>query len=360
MSPGNILIRADASPKIGTGHVMRCLALAQAWQDAGGNAVFLMAEATPAVRAKLASENCDVVSNPVRTGSAQDADRTRECSESHDADWVVVDGYSLGARYQEQVRIGGRKLLCIDDGGECDYYVADIVLNQNLNASEKFYRSRGADTQLLLGPGFSLLRREFVPWRKWRREISASGRNVLVTLGGSTPKEIGVRVMEALGSVNVEGFRGVFVVGGSTPDVPSLESCAAKSPGTITIRRDVSNMAALMSEADVAISAAGSTCWELCFLGLPSILLDVAANQIPVALELSRQECALYAGSANNISVAELAKSVETLLRSQETRRSLSRRSRQLVDGFGAQRVVSAMCNPAAEPVVGVTRGASA
>jgi UDP-2,4-diacetamido-2,4,6-trideoxy-beta-L-altropyranose hydrolase len=360
MSLGNILVRADASPEIGTGHVMRCLALAQAWQDAGGNAVFLMAESTPAVCARLASGKCDVVSNPVFSGSADDAARTREWAERHDVEWVVVDGYSLGAGYQEQVRSGGRKLLCIDDGGECDYYVADIVLNQNLNASEKFYRRCGADTKLLLGPGFSLLRREFVPWRKWQREISASGRHVLVTLGGSTPTEIGVRVMESLGSVNIEGLRVVFVVGGSTPDETSLESCAAKFPGTITIRRDVSNMATIMSEADVAISAAGSTCWELCFLGVPSILLDVAGNQTPVALELCRQACALYAGRANNISVAELAKSVENLLTSHETRESLSRRSRQLVDGFGAPRVVSAMRNPATEPVVGITRGARA
>ena len=360
MSLGNILVRADASPEIGTGHVMRCLALAQAWQDAGGSAVFLMAESTPAVRARLASEKCDVILNPVLPGSVEDADTTRDCAERHDVDWVVVDGYSLSAGYQEQVRGGGRKLLCIDDGGECDYYVADIVLNQNLNASEKFYRSRGADTQLLLGTGFSLLRREFVPWRKWQREISPSRRNVLVALGGSTRTEIGVRVMEALGSVNIEGLRAVFVVGGSTPDGTSLESCAAKFPATITIRRDVSNMAALMSEADVAISAAGSTCWELCFLALPSILLDVAANQTPIALELCRQECSLYAGSANTISVAKVAKSVENLLASEETREALSRRSRQLVDGLGAERVVSAMRNPAAEPVVGVTRGARA
>jgi len=359
MSLGNILVRADASPEIGTGHVMRCLALAQAWQEAGGNAVFLMAESTPAVRTRLASEKCEVISNPVLSGSADDAVTTMECAERHDVAWVVVDSYSLSAGYQEQVRSGGRKLLCIDDGGECDYYVADIVLNQNLNASEKFYRRCGADTQLLLGPGFSLLRREFVPWRKWQRQISASARNVLVTLGGSTPTEIGVRVMESLGLVNIEDLRAVFVVGGSTLDVTPLESCAANF-GTITIRRDVSDMATLMSEADVAISAAGSTCWELCFLGLPSILLDVAANQTAVALELCRQECALYAGSASNISVAELARSVETLVRSRERRQSLSHRCRQLVDGLGAQRVVSAMHKPAMEPALGMTRGARA
>jgi UDP-2,4-diacetamido-2,4,6-trideoxy-beta-L-altropyranose hydrolase len=360
MSVGNILIRADASPEIGTGHVMRCLALAQAWQDTGGNAIFVLAESTAAMRARLAFEKCSVITIPVRPGGTEDGFNTKELAERHDAEWVVIDGYSFGAGYREQVRAGGRKLLCVDDDGKRDAYISDIVLNQNLNAHEKFYDGRGAETQLLLGTRFSLLRREFGSWRRWQREISGWGRRVLITLGGSTPVETGVQVMEAVGSVKVDGLRAAFVVGGSTPEVTALENCAARFPEMITIRRDVSNMATLMAESDIAISAAGSTCWELCFLGLPSLLIDVAANQTPIALELNRRQCALYAGSANNLSVADLAFSVKTLLRAEETRRSLSNRCRQLVDGLGAERVVSAMRNATAGPVVETLRGARA
>ncbi len=360
MSTVNILVRADASPEIGTGHVMRCLALAQAWQDTGGNAIFVMAESTAAVRTRLAFEKCGVISLPLHPGGTEDACKTRELSERHDAEWVVIDGYSFGAGYEEQVHAGGRKILCVDDDGKRDAYVSDIVLNQNLNAREEFYDGCGAETQLLLGTRFSLLRREFAPWRKWKREISSSGRKVLVTLGGSTPSEIGVRVMEALASMKLDGLRAMFVLGGSTPDTTALENCATRFPEIITIRRDTSNMATLMAESDIAISAAGSTCWELCFLGLPSLLIDVATNQTQIALELSRQHCALYAGGANNFSVAELAFSVETLLRSEETRRTLSNRCRQLVDGLGAERVVSAMRNRTVGAVVETLRGARA
>ena len=151
-----------------------------------------------------------------------------------------MDGYAFGAEYQEQIRNRERKLLCVDDAGKCDRYVADIVLNQNLTAAQDLYPNYLPGTQLLLGPSFCLLRREFTPWRKWQREITPRGRNVLVTLGGSTPAEAGVRVMESLGRARVEGLRAIFVAGGSSPDVAALESCAAKFPEKISIRRDVS------------------------------------------------------------------------------------------------------------------------
>jgi UDP-2,4-diacetamido-2,4,6-trideoxy-beta-L-altropyranose hydrolase len=322
---------------------MRCLALAQAWQDAGGKTVFFMAESTPSIRARLAAENCEIIPVSVVPGSEEDAYLSNQCASRIEAEWAIVDGYAFGAEYQEQLRNRERKLLCIDDAGRCDRYAADIVLNQNLTASEGIYRHCRTGAQFLLGSSFCLLRREFTPWRKWQREIRPRGRDILVILGGSTPTEAGVRVIELLGRAEVKGLRAIFVVGGSSPDAAALESCVAKFPQKISISRDVSNMAELMAQADVAISAAGSTCWELCLLGLPSILLNVADNQIPVAIELDRRGCALYAGSGNTVSPDHLADTVQNLLASQDKRQSMALRSRQLVDGLGAERVLSAM-----------------
>jgi UDP-2,4-diacetamido-2,4,6-trideoxy-beta-L-altropyranose hydrolase len=339
---------------------MRCLALAQVWQDAGGTAAFLMAQSTPAIRARLAAENCEVLTFSILPGSVEDAVATNKCAQDNDAEWVLIDGYSFGSEYQEQLQSGGRKLLCIDDRGDCEYYAVDIVLNQNPNASEKLYRCCSAGTRLLLGTDYCLLRREFAVWRDWQREISATGRTILVTLGGSTPADIGVRLMESVSNVNIDGLSVVFVVGGSTPDSAPLENCATRFPEKISIRRDVSNIAKLMAEADIAISAAGSTCWELCLLGLPSVLLDLADNQTPVAMELERRGCALHAGNGDSFSSDGLAKSVEKLLASRNRRELLSRRSRQLVDGFGAERVVSAMRGGTDHALVAGTRGARA
>jgi UDP-2,4-diacetamido-2,4,6-trideoxy-beta-L-altropyranose hydrolase len=358
--PGEILIRADCSPEIGTGHVMRCLALAQAWQDTGGKAIFLMAQSTPSILARLAAENCEVVTVSAVAGSDEDAAFTNEYASGMNAEWLVVDGYTFGGEYQEQLRSRERKLLCVDDAGKCDRYIADIVLNQNLTARQGLYPNCHPDAQLLLGPSFCLLRREFTLWRKWQREILAIGRKVLVILGGSTPTELGVRVIESLAGARVEGLRAIFVVGGSSPDTAALENCAARFRERISIRHDVSNMPELMAQADIAISAAGSTCWELCLLGLPSILLDVADNQTPVATKLERRGCALYAGSGSGVRPDHLANLLKNLLASHDKRRSMSVRSRELVDGLGAERVVSAMRGTVCEPLSTNTRSARA
>ncbi len=322
---------------------MRCLALAQAWQDAGGSANFLMAQATASIRARLVAENCKVFALSEIPGSEQDAALTSEYASRLGAEFLVVDGYAFGANYQQQLRNCKQKFLYVDDAGKCECYLADIVLNQNLTAAEDLYGNCAPGVWLLLGTSFCLLRREFTRIRKWQRQIAALGRNVLVTLGGSTPSDAGIRVIEALGRARIEDLRAIVVVGGSSPDTVKLESCAAKFPGKIFLRRDVSNMAELMMQADIAISAAGSTCWELCFLGLPSILLDIADNQTPIATALQRRGCAVYAGNGNSVCPSELAQTLENLVASHDVRESMSVRSRELVEGRGAERVVSAM-----------------
>jgi UDP-2,4-diacetamido-2,4,6-trideoxy-beta-L-altropyranose hydrolase len=132
------------------------------------------------------------------------------------------------------------------------------------------------------------------------------------------------------------------VVGGSNPHFTRLQKTAAQSPVRITVRRDVSNMAELMAAADAAISAAGSTCWELCLLGLPALLADVAHNQTALARELHRRGCAIHVGD-RTVPVEKIADQMERLLRSYELRQSLSQRSRELVDGNGSRRAVSVL-----------------
>src|SRR5437660_2307809 len=154
MGLGKILIRADASVQIGTGHVMRCLALAQAWQDAGGEAVFAMAESTPSIMARLTAENCAVIGVRAPVGGAEDANCVAEIARTNDVGWILLDGYSFGPEYQECIRSSGRKVLLVDDTVQSEPYFADIILNQNLNASESMYRGRTPETRLLLGTSY--------------------------------------------------------------------------------------------------------------------------------------------------------------------------------------------------------------
>ncbi|NJN67365.1 MAG: hypothetical protein HC884_11960 [Chloroflexaceae bacterium] len=123
-----LAIRADGSSSIGTGHVMRCLALAQAWQDRGGRVVFAMAETTPALRERLEAENIPVVCFSAVTGSQEDAQRTLSLARQVEAGWVVADGYHFGAAYQQVVKEAGLRLLLVDrNGGAGNHLLQRVV-----------------------------------------------------------------------------------------------------------------------------------------------------------------------------------------------------------------------------------------
>src|SRR5215216_4793334 len=160
-----LLIRADASAQIGTGHIMRCLALAQAWQAQGGAVTFATMKTLPdALQTRLQNEHIVLHLLDTKPGSADDAAQTAALAASLGAA-VVVDGYHFGGDYQYTLKSAGLKLLFIDDNVHADHYYADFVLNQNIYANEAMYANREPRTILLLGPRYVLLRLEFWRWR---------------------------------------------------------------------------------------------------------------------------------------------------------------------------------------------------
>ncbi len=321
---------------------MRCLALAQAWQDAGGRAVFATAEAATAIRERLRAENMEMVSLEVPAGGENDARKVAELALLHSAQWVVVDGYQFGADYQRLINAAGLKQLFVDDNGHAGHYSADLVLNQNAHANESLYRSREPYTRLLLGPGYALLRREFKRWRAWEREIAPVGRKVLVTMGGSDPNNVTGAIIDALNQVSLP-FEAKLILGGSNPHSEALEIGERGSSAKVEFVRNSSNMPELMAWADVAIAGAGSTCGELCLLGLPAMLIDVAPNQRRNAQELNATGCAIHVGTAGEVSAEKMAAQIECVLRSPQIRTAISSKARELVDGEGCSRVLSAI-----------------
>jgi len=347
MNPGVLLIRADASAATGTGHVMRCLALAQAWQDAGGMALAVAAEATATIEERLRREGIEVARLEATPGSDDDACRTVALAQNRQAAWVVIDGYRFDSAYQTSLKSSGLRVLLIDDDVHADRYSTDLVLNQNAHATESLYEKRESYTRLLLGPRYAMLRREFDSWRSWPREISSIGRRVLITMGGSDPDNFTLRVLEALPLVAVRTLEAVVVVGGSNPRAAMLEEAVGGLNARCAVRlmKNASNMPELMAWADVAVSAAGTTCWEMCLLGLPALVVDLAKNQVPVAQCLDELGVARHIGSSADCSAAKIASELSQLLESSETRRQMSSRGRELVDGRGASRVCAAMLN---------------
>ncbi|MGH9512486.1 MAG: UDP-2,4-diacetamido-2,4,6-trideoxy-beta-L-altropyranose hydrolase [Terriglobales bacterium] len=345
MAANTFIIRADASVEMGTGHVMRCLALAEAWQDRGGNVIFAMAQSTGALRAYLSSEHVEVANLAVTPGSEQDAIQLTQLACERAAKWVVVDGYQFNSAYQRALKQTSLKVLWVDDTGESGPYTADVVLNQNISAHEEMYMDRDSNISLLLGTRYVMLRREFKPWRDWTRQGPGEGLKILVTMGGSDVRNVTEKVIRALGTVKIS-CKSKVVVGGSNPHGEALKRAVGRSSAGIELLQDPQNMAELMAWADAAITAAGSTCWEICLLGLPAILIDLAPNQLPIARELNRRRCAVHLGSAEEVTEDGIAAKLEWLLSSPETRRTFSRNARELVDGRGAERVLSAIMDP--------------
>jgi UDP-2,4-diacetamido-2,4,6-trideoxy-beta-L-altropyranose hydrolase len=335
-----LLVRSDASVEIGTGHAMRCLALAQAWQDAGGSAVFAMAHATPAVEDRLRRENMEVAQLKAEPGSADDAQETAALAREKEASWVVVDGYVFGADYQAALKRVGLKVLFIDDNGHAELYSADLVLNQNAYASEALYSSRERSTKLLLGPRFAMLRREFGAWSARKREISPLAQNVLVTMGGSDPENCTRTVVDGLHRVRGVNLRIRVLVGGSNPHVNSLEELSTDAGNVIETVRDANDMPEQMNWADLAVAGAGSVCLEMCLMGLPALLIDLAENQTPIAKEFARRGTGWYLGNSKTVTPDRIEAETRRLLASVASRSLMSQRGRELVDGQGAQRVV--------------------
>jgi UDP-2,4-diacetamido-2,4,6-trideoxy-beta-L-altropyranose hydrolase len=339
----NIIIRADASTHIGSGHLMRCLALAQAWQETKGQAILLMATEAPAVEERLQSEGIVVKHLQVIPGSAEDAKETASAASQLAASWVIVDGYNFDAKYQRLLKEAGFQLLFIDDCGYAEHYYADIVLNQNINASENLYPSREPYTQLLLGTRYTLLRREFLQWQGWHRQIPSIARNILITLGGSDPDNVTLKVIQALQQVKGDRLEARVVVGGSNPHYEQLQATVQMSPFPISLKWNVTNMPELMAWADVAIAAGGSTNWELAFMGLPTMTIVLAENQRGIAETLDRKKIAVNLGWHESLTIDTIQQAIRDLLPGTRNRIQMSEIARKVVDGEGMVRVLSAI-----------------
>ncbi len=335
-----LLVRADADARMGTGHLMRCLALAQAWREGGGAVTFRTACTVPALLGRV-GEVGEIEPVEEAPGSAEDAERTRESAHRLGAAWAALDGYHFGGDFQERVRGDGLRVLAIDDYGHAGRYTADIVLNQNLHASPEPYRDRAAHTELLLSTRYALLRREF-----WDAPSPTGkqgpGSNVLVTLGGADPDNVTLRVVRALKRVAVPDVYAVVVTGAANPHRGAIEEAARWLPN-VEVRSDVADMAALMAWADVAVAAGGTSTWERARVGLPSLVVVLADNQRPLAEASEAAGIGRNLGDAAALDPTALAQSIELLLRDEPARAAMAKCGPELVDGQGARRVCRAL-----------------
>ncbi len=347
MSPA-LLIRADADPTMGTGHVMRCLALAQAWADRGGRAVFATRLTMPVpLRQRIESEGFEVQPIEAAAASPQDAAASVATARSLSAHWIVVDGYAFGPPYQRTLRDAGFRVLAVDDYGQVRAHCADVILDQNLGTSERRYADCADHCALLLGPQYAMLRKEFWLLRGWERQVPQHAQRVLVTLGGSDPDNVTTLVVRAIAQLNLNGLETAVVVGAANPHRARIEAAARSCASPVRLVERVQDMTELMRWADVAVSAGGTTCWELAFLGLPNLMLVLAENQRPIAEALHQAGVGVNLGWFAACSAEQIAETLRSLIDDPQRRCAMSRAGRRLVDGRGAFRVTERLSSVA-------------
>lgn len=335
-----LLVRADAGSDIGTGHVMRCIALAEAWRRhaAGTSARFVLAHATNSVEELLRRRGFEVDRPSVGPGSAEDAAATADLARRHRAEAVVLDGYHFGVTYQRIVaRVASTLLIC--DGDYLDGYATDLLLDQNVTARPETYLPKTSGTvRFLLGPRYVLLRDEYRRWRDWRRPQDASAHRVLITMGGADAANVTGSLLESVVRAEPDELALDVVVGPVNDRYDDLRRLADAAPIDIRIHRNVPDMAELIARVDIAVTAAGSTLWELLYMQTPSVAFTVAPNQAPVADRLAREGYIVVADGARTLDLRQV---VAPLLADPGLRAALARRGRALIDGLGADRVAA-------------------
>ena len=369
-----VTFRADASLQMGSGHVMRCLTLADALKAHGADCQFISREhpghllevirqrgykvnslVAPVQSAQEAIKNIvkqglSLQQEPVHSawlGSTwqADAQETAAILASLQPDWLVVDHYALDQRWEEALAPYYRKLLVIDDLADRPHR-CDLLLDQNLGSQPEHYAPLvPVHCQVLAGPHYALLRPEFAalrPYSLQRRQAQPTLRQLLITMGGVDQPNATGQVLQALKTCALPaGCRITVVMGLTAPWLQNVRELAAQMPWPTEVVVNVSDMARRMADSDLAIGAAGSTSWERCCLGLPTLMVVLAVNQQPGALALEAAHAAGLIGNVGDIAT-QLPLVVSELIDSDfQMRMGLA--ASAIADGQGIERLLQGM-----------------
>ena len=331
----NVLFRADAGEQIGSGHLMRCLGLAQYLCDEGVSCSLLTTGREEPAVVRWREEEINVQEHHAERGSPEDAVATLAAAAASGAQWIVADGYDFGLDWQRAVKEGRVGLLCFDDLGGATF-AADLVVNQNPGAQDLSYDMEGGG-RVLAGPDYVVLRREF---HHTQREAASTPPHLLVTFGGYDEDNLALAAMKELAGLETP-FTATVIC---SADAHGLEEAQAFAPphGEKFRVLPPTHMAPLMAAVDLALCAGGTTSLEMAALGVPMVLVTVADNQEPGAAALDHAECARLAGRGVG-ALGPATKILDDLIRDSAAREDMSRAGTALVDGRGAERIAEAM-----------------
>jgi UDP-2,4-diacetamido-2,4,6-trideoxy-beta-L-altropyranose hydrolase len=347
-----LLVRADATSAGGTGHVMRSLALAQAWIDAGGDVAWLLGAAPPSLLERMEREGIEVTRVAAPAGSREDADGLRSVLAADPGAVAAVDGPQFVEDYLEALGDVSARVMVIDDMADRAAYPVGLLLNQNAHADRAEYPT-DATCRFLLGTRYVLLRREFIPAPP-PRTTPPVARHLLVTFGGADPTGMTAKTIEALRHLP-EVLRGTIrvriVVGAANRDGGRIASAVADPDlgYRAAVEGAVSDMPAQMSWADLAITSGGSTVWELARAGCPALVVETVPVERRLVSGLARVGLFGHLGPGTELDPRRMADEIAAKAEDVAWRAKMSARGMDLIDGGGARRVVEALADAGRE-----------
>lgn len=360
-----VAFRADSSVEMGTGHIFRCLTLANVLEAEGADITFVCrdlpgnlidmlhrrgygVEVLPAPLAPANATDEMLPRHAAWAGVSWSIDQSQTAarlSANEPVDWLVVDHYAFDWRWEEGARRWAKRILVIDDLAD-RRHAADILLDQTLGHSGADYKGLiPATCRGLYGTRFVLLRPEFAAARAMAiesRRLRRGVRKILVTAGGTDPGNLTAKIIAALAPLNVQLQLDV-VLGPNAPHLAAVQAQVAGLGGHIQVSVGVDDMALRMSNADLAIGAAGTTSWERCCVGLPALLVTTAANQAGIAQALEQVGAARLLGDQHHVDVDTIRAAVTALCDDPQALRAMSDAAAAVCDGEGAARVAREM-----------------
>jgi len=365
-----VAIRVDASTRIGTGHVMRCLTLATKLKKHGVNVIFLSKKHQGSLNQLITLKGFELaeLSAPIQNIENQtdeklwlgcsfqdDANECLEALKSSTINLLIVDHYSLDEHWQKLIRkkLTLTKIMVIDDLANRQHD-CDILLDQTLGREASDYQKLvPSDCQLLLGADFIMLRDEFLQKRSQAKSNrkdrinTLDNKNILITMGGTDPDNIAEQLLNWLikfdkAQQNNNKIQVTLVVNQTSPFIKDLAGICAKYDW-ITIISNPESMSKLMLNADIAIGSSGATAWERCCLGLPSLAIISAENQHLISDNLSRAGAIINLGHFSNLTYANFAESLSQVLNATKTYQKMVENSFSCCDGSGILKVTNAL-----------------
>lgn len=336
------VFRADASVNIGTGHVMRCLAIAAELRKEGVDTTFISKAEEGNLCALVETQGHGLIRLPANvTTQHDDAEQTISVLASvPSVDWLVVDHYGFDAEWESALRPSVKNLMVIDDLANRPHDCT-LLLDQNFCAGleDRYDGLAHAGCKLLLGPDYALLRPGFALMRASLVPRLGKMDRILVFYGGSDPMN---ETIKAIQGIRLSGMdvQVDVIVGSSNPHRDTVRALCEASD-RFHFHCQVSNMAELIARADLALGAGGITTWERCCLGLPALVTVLADNQAELTDAVSEYGAAAKLGRAEKLEPQDYRLALQALTR--EQRALMERRGMELVDGKGTSRVVDTL-----------------